>query len=104
MVISTRRIVGISDVKAVLTKYDIEETDKVMNDLIKLPRKRIKSPPPPKGGISLSEAGRKYNIHRTTILKWVKKGLVPVIKRTSNWLYVDEVSVRKAIKNSTRLS
>jgi hypothetical protein len=55
-----------------------------------LPRKRIKAPPAPAGTISINAAGVKYNIHPSTIQKWVKKGVVPVIKKTLNSTYIDE--------------
>jgi hypothetical protein len=104
MVITTRKLISVNDVNMILQKRKIKERDIVMNDIINQPRKRIKSPPPPKGSISMNAAGIKYNIHPTTILKWVNKGKVPVIKRTPNCTYVDESAVLNAINNSNRLS
>lgn len=64
--------------------------------------KRKPSPPAPPGGISLRAAARKYNLHHTTLIKWIKKGKLPVLLRTPNWLYVDEETISKLKKNGDR--
>ena len=59
--------------------------------MIDKPLKRNpKSPPPPAGGISMRAAAHKFNVSHTTVLKWVRKGIIPVLKRTSKCTYIDE--------------
>jgi hypothetical protein len=53
---------------------------------------------PPEGGISLRAAGRKYDIPSGTLCRWIQKGLVPVLLRTLNWLYVDEAKLVEVIQ------
>ena len=59
--------------------------------------KRQPSPPPPKGGISIRAASRKYGVPSPTISRWVKRGFIPIISRTKNWLYINEACLREVI-------
>lgn len=60
--------------------------------------KREPRPSPPEGGISLRAAERKYSIPAKTFSRWVTKGLIPVLLRTPNWLYVDEAKLIELIQ------
>lgn len=61
-------------------------------------KKRLPAPEPPAGGISLRAASRKYGIANQTLSRWVKRGMVSVILRTENWLYVDEGKLGELIE------
>jgi hypothetical protein len=100
--VTARKIVTIPDVENILHRYNVKVTDQVIKELKNLPPKRKKAEPPPAGCISMNAAGKKYRIHPTTILKWVKKGIIPVIKRTDNCTYVDEKLIKK-ISNMSRI-
>ena len=52
----------------------------------------------PEGGISIREAARKYGVSRSNLSRWAKQGILPVLQRTENWLYVDEVVLRELIQ------
>jgi len=60
--------------------------------------KRNGKQPPPEGGISLREAERKYGILQSTISRWVKRGGIPILLRSKNWLYVDEQVLAEIIE------
>ena len=60
--------------------------------------RRCKNPPPPPGAISIGAASRKYNMHVSTIVRWVQKGLVPVILRTKRYKYIDELILAEIIR------
>lgn len=97
-IVPERRFVTIEQAADIIqtSKSPAEAVDK----LRQLPKhQRQPREPIPEGSISLRAAGKKYGVHHTTIIKWVKKGLVPVVKRTPNWLYVDEESIRKLKEN-----
>jgi len=55
-------------------------------------RKKSKEPrpPAPEGGISLSEASRRYNIPHQTISRWVKAGYINKLMYDGYALYIDE--------------
>jgi hypothetical protein len=55
-------------------------------------------PSPPKGSISLMDAERNYGIAHQTLSRWVKRGLIPILLRTKNWLYVDEARLAEVVK------
>lgn len=97
MVTKERTMVTIKEAERIYKEAngDVEIATKKLRSL----PKRQPKPPAPEGGISLREAGRKYGLHHTTLLKWVKKGILPVLKRTPNWLYVDEATIRKIKEN-----
>lgn len=82
------------------TGLPAEDIDKVIRQIIaeKHNHKREPSPPPPTGGISLRAAERKYGIANETISGWVKRGLIPVLLRTRNWLYIDEARLVEVIQ------
>ena len=44
----------------------------------------------PEGGISIRKAAVKFGISRMTVSRLAKSGKVRIIKRTPNWLYIDE--------------
>lgn len=60
--------------------------------------KRQPRPPVPEGGISLSEAHRKYNIPHPTLSRWTKRGYIPVLLRTNRELYIDEAELVKVVE------
>jgi hypothetical protein len=60
--------------------------------------KRQPKPEPPEGGISLRAAERKHHIPCGTLCRWVQRGLIPVLLRTPNWLYVDEAKLVEVIQ------
>lgn len=60
--------------------------------------RRKPKPSPPEGSISILAASRKYDIPHGTISRWVKKGLIPILLETRNWLYVDEVKLAEVIQ------
>jgi hypothetical protein len=97
----TRKRVAIPDVEALLQKYGIEEKDKVVEELKNLPV-RQKAPPPPIGAISLREASRKYQIANSYLSKLVSRGVLPVILRTKNWLYINEDALKIFISSRPR--
>ncbi len=55
-------------------------------------------PSPPKGGIGIREAGRKYDVAPETICKWVRRGLIRVLLETKNVKYIDEAMLVKIVK------
>lgn len=59
--------------------------------------KRQPKPPPPERGICLRAAERKYGIGNRTLSAWAKLGYLPIIKRTKNELYIDEVRLVQII-------
>ena len=99
MVTTERKYVAISQAEEIIKNS--KNPEEAVKKLHELP-KRLPRPPAPEGGISLRAAARKYGVHHTTILKWVKKGILPVLKRTPNWLYVDEATIRKIKENGGR--
>ncbi len=101
--VTTRKRVGIPDVEALLQKYGIEEKDKLVKELKSLPV-RQKAPPSPTGGISLREAERKYGVANSVISRWVQAGKIPVVKRTKNWLYIDEKYLVEFLKQRKKSS
>jgi hypothetical protein len=60
--------------------------------------KRQPKPEPPEGGISLRAAERKYGIPNGTLCRWAKRGFIPILLRTKNWLYVDEAKLVEVIQ------
>lgn len=53
----------------------------------------------PPGGISIMEASRKYGIAHSTISRWVQRGYIRVIERTSWRVYIDEKDLAKVVKH-----
>ena len=61
-------------------------------------RKRIPRPPAPEGGIGIREGARKYSISKSTVYKWVKNKLIPII-RDDGWIvYIDESRLAELVK------
>ena len=44
--------------------------------------------------IHLSEASRKYNIAKPTLSRWIKRGVLKIIARDGNKIYLEEASVK----------
>ena len=82
------------------TGLPTEDVEKVVRQIIVKRNNNQRQPklPPPEGGISIRAAGRKYGLAPRTISGWVKRGLVPILLRTSNWLYVDEAKLAEVIQ------
>jgi len=59
---------------------------------------RKPAPEPPEGGISLSEASRKYKVVKSTLSRWVSKGYIPVKLRTNREVYIDEAALADLVK------
>jgi hypothetical protein len=95
--VTKRKRVGITDVAAVLLQYGIEEKDKLVKALESLPV-RQKAPPPPPGGISQSEASRRYGVAHSTISRWTSAGYLPVLLRTNKEVYVEEAKLIMVIR------
>lgn len=60
-------------------------------------RRRQPTPPPPEGGISRSKASRKYDIAKTTIYGWIKRGYIPVLLRTKREVYIQEAKLTEIV-------
>jgi hypothetical protein len=82
------------------TGLSTEDVKKVVKQIIddKDNHKREPKPQPPEGGISLRAAERKYGIPNRTISRWAARGLIPILLRTKNELYVDEIVLKKLIE------
>ena len=52
----------------------------------------------PEGGISQSEASRKYGVAQRNISRWVSRGYIPVLLRTRREVYIDESKLVKIIE------
>lgn len=81
------------------TGVPIGHTEKILKQMVEdhKERRRRHSPPPPVGSIALRVAERKYGIPSSTLCRWVKRGLIPIIDRTKNWLYVDETHLVRIV-------
>lgn len=60
--------------------------------------RRHPAPPPPEGGISLSEGQRRFGVSNVTIHRWAKMGIIPILAKTKNCVYVDEKILAKLVK------
>jgi len=90
-----RKMVAINEVeKIILESKTPGEAVKKLRSL----KKRQPAPPPPPGGISQSEAKRKYGIAQTTISGWVSKGYIPLLLRTTKEVYIDEAKLAEVVK------
>ena len=85
------------------TGTDPEEVIKVLEAVAERIKKNQRQPrePIPEGGISIREAARKYKRSHCTILLWIKKGKIKVIKRTLNWTYIKEISLTEYLNSKT---
>lgn len=68
----------------------------IENHIVKNRRRR--APPPPEGGITLNQAGGKYGIAPQTIHRWAKMGIIPILSKTMNCVYVDAKATENAAK------
>lgn len=75
-------------------------TDEVL-EIMKPRRMKVNGHEVPEGGIGIRQAARKYDIPRSTLSRWASRGLVKILLRTKNWLYIDEDSLKIFLNNST---
>ena len=95
MVIKDRKLVPIETAVRIFREaHSLQEAEE---ELRHLPVRNV-NPPPPPGSISIGAASRKYNMPHATIWRWVDKGLVPVILRTTRYKYIDENALVKLLK------
>lgn len=82
------------------TKLPAEAVEKVIQQIIanKSNHKRELKPPAPVGGIAIRSAARIYKIHSATISRWVTRGLIPILLRTKNEVYIDESVIKEIAK------
>ena len=97
MVTKERKLVSIEVVNSLLEKHRVEERYKVVDELKKLPV-RQPAPAPPEGGISIRAAARKYGVPDPTISRWAARGLIRVLLRTKNEVYLSEDDLIPVIK------
>jgi hypothetical protein len=93
MVITVRKMVTITEAKRIAREAN-GNAEIISQKLDSLPTRQPK-PPAPEGGISLSDAEHKYNIPNETISRWVKRGYIPIIKRTRREVYIEESAFSK---------
>jgi hypothetical protein len=96
MVTTVRKMVTITEAERIIR--EAKTPDEAVERLRKLTKRQPK-PTAPEGGISLREASRKYEIPIATLSYWVTKNNISVLKRTPNWLYIDESSLIKYISH-----
>jgi len=79
---------------------EINETPELVTKVLRQIEVRIENgrrqpkPPAPEGGICVRKAAEKYGISRTTVSRWARKGLIKIMQRTDNWLYLNERSLQ----------
>lgn len=73
----------------------LEAVEKRINRYRRHPRE-----PVPEGGISIREAARKYDIIPSTLSRWCNNGKVNILKRTLNWVYLEEKSLLEYLKEN----
>jgi len=95
--VSGRVKIGLSDLDRIPISAQERKHLRQLIETIAEERKRLKSEPAPQGGISLKNAEREYGINTGTLSRWVKKGLIPVLLRTKNWLYVDRSILEEVV-------
>lgn len=78
-------------------KVTDKRTWEMINEL-REKRRREPAPAPPKGGISLRAASRKYRVPQTTISSWIKSAFLPVLLRTNVRVYVDENQLLELVR------
>lgn len=95
MTTAVRKYVSIDFIKSL--KENGQSADQIVKQCETLKR-RIKNPPPPPGSISIGAASREYDIHVSTIWRWVDKGLIPVVLRTKRYKYIDKSTLSKLVE------
>ena len=98
MVTGERKLVSIDVAEKMFRELPPEEA---VRKLRALP-KRQKAPPPPEGGISVRDSERKYGISRSNVSRLASKGILKIVSRTKNWLYIDEPSLIKYINTQDK--
>lgn len=96
MVTQDRQYVKIEVAEKII--MESKNQKEMVERLHSLTKRQPRGPVPP-GSISLREAARKYGIPNPTISRWVKRGLIKVILRTKNWLYIDESDLNIFLTN-----
>jgi len=91
-----RVLIGIDDLDKIKNISE-QERGKLGKLITELKQQRQRNPviSPPPGGISMSEAERKYGIPNPTISRWVKRGYIPILTRTEWITYIDEAIFSK---------
>lgn len=90
-----RKLLTIAEAERIITESKTKK--EMVKKLTTLP-KRQPAPPPPPGGISLREASRRHGIPDRSIGRWVKQGLIPILKTTRNEVYIDGDYFAKLVK------
>lgn len=100
MVTKERKWMPVKMVSEILngTAKPKEQVEKLKEEINNLPNPRQPKEPTPEGGISIRAGGRKYDIYSPTISRWVEKGLIPVLLRTKNEVYIDEFVLSQLAK------
>lgn len=95
---TSRVLIGLDDIRNADNLSESEKR-KITSLIKKMARKRQRPErqPAPEGGISIREASEKYDVPSPTISRWVSKGLIPVILRTKNWVYVNEDNLAEIV-------
>jgi len=95
MVTTERKMVTIQEAERIYREAngDVEVAARKLHSL----PKRQPPPPPPAGGISQSEASRKYGVRSNTISRWTSAGYVPVLMRTTKEVYIDEKKLAEVV-------
>jgi hypothetical protein len=76
-----------------------QDVDKVLEQIIVIKQARSQPRPViPEGAITLGAASRKYKVHSRTISRWVQQHYIPVLLRTKNALYIDEVKLVEVVR------
>lgn len=92
MVTTERKLVSIAEATKIIEES--KDKNEAVDRLHKL-NKRQPAPPAPEGGISIRAAARQYRIYSQTISRWVARGLIPIILRTKNEVYIDKTVIAK---------
>lgn len=87
--------------KAKLPKKEVEMVLEATKEHYEETRRQPKVPAP-KGSIGIRAASREYGVRSQTISRWVARGLVPILLRTKNDLYVDRQIVEKICQKYKR--
>jgi len=75
-----------------------EKLEKLEGEMKNLPIRQPKQQPP-EGGISIREVSRKYGIPKSNLSRWAKKGVLKIIFKVKNWLYLDEKSLVEFLRS-----
>lgn len=96
-------LISVKAIRAIIDKEDPAVKEQIEVVIAKVmaekeSRKRTPRPPAPEGGIGIREGARKYSISKSTVYKWVKNKLIPII-RDDGWIvYIDESRLAELVK------